>query len=169
MNIHCSLDSLETFFKQESLSCKVEKDTGEFPVSYLTIDMGLDGKNRPQKIQIIPLEKEIAGRTKDSLPNFLQIKYLLPFEFLLGAENDLARYLLLINKTLDFPGFGMSESDRKVYYRYDLHCRKSLIEEELLKGLIGNILLMIDSFIPTIEKIALRQISIEGLIENYIK
>lgn len=179
MLIECSLVSIKEFLEKETISCSIEKGVGEFPIDYLMIDMGEDVKGRPQLIELFTIQKEIpetegeAGKTKgettkDGKPNFLHIQYFLPFKFLGESVNDIARFLLLINKTLDFTGFGMSEVDQLVYFRLELFCERSKVNTELLKGLLGYVLLIVDSFKPTIEKLAQKQTTFQKVIEEML-
>ncbi len=172
MLIECSLESLKEYLEKERISCTLEKGTGENPIDYLLIDMGADDKQRPQLIELFALQKDlpntegVENRPSPGLPNFLHIQYVLPFEFSGEAVNDIARFLLLINKTLEFSGFGMSEVDRLVYFRHDLYCERSKINTELLKGLLGYLLFIVDSFTPTIEQLALRELSFQQVIDK---
>ena len=170
MVIHCSLDGLENFFKKESINCYKESDSVEFPTDYLVIDTAVDEKGRPQLIQLYVLNRDIPGKVSqanDREANFIQIKYIYPFEFQAEAVNEIARYVLLINKTLDFLGFCMSEVDSKIFFRCDLSCKKTLIDTELLKGMLGYILLAVDSFCPTMEKLATQEITFQTVLDSF--
>lgn len=178
MLIECSLPSIKEFLEKETIICSIEKGVGEFPVDYLMIDMGEDEKGRPQRIELFAVQKEIpetedtSGRPKSDKtkggdkPNFLHIQYFLPFKFRDESVNNIARFLLLINKTLEFTGFGMSEVDRLVYFRNDLFCDRSKVNTELLNGLLGYVLLIVDSFSPTIERLALQESTFQEIIDQ---
>lgn len=177
MLIECSLSSVKTFFEQQMLSCSIEEGEGEGEeaIDYLLIDMGEDEKNRPQVVEVFLVHK-VMSETDNSkseenrnLPNFLHIQYVLPFEFLEDSVNDIARFLLLINKTLEFSGFGMSEVDRMVYFRHDLYCDGSKVNSETLKALLGYVLLIVDIFSPTIETLGLRELTFEQVVEEALR
>lgn len=175
MLIECSLESIREFLEKEAIKCKIERGIGEIPTDFLTIDMGQDEKGRPQLIELFAVIKEIPEtegehrKEKTQNPNFLDLQYLLPFRFPGESVNDIARYLLLINKTLKFIGFGMSEVDGLVYFRHNLYCQRSKVNVELLKGLLGYLLLIVDSFSPTIERLARREITLQEVIEQSLK
>lgn len=179
MLIDCSLDALKEFFDKETVASSIQKGSGEFAMDYLVIDMGKDEKGRPQLIDVFAIQKdipeqdseEIMGlepkkKKKENKPNFLHIQYFIPFQFRGGAVNEIARFLLLINKTLEFTGFGMSEVDHLVYFRHDLFCDRSKVNTELLKGLLGYLLLMVDSFTPTIESLGLQETTFQEVIKK---
>lgn len=174
MLIECSLDSIKEFLEKETITCSLKNGGKELPIDYLVIDMGVDEKGRPQLIEIFAVQKDIPEtegvkeQTKGNKQNFLNIQYFLPFKFRGEAVNDISRFLLLINKTLEFTGFGMSEVDRLVYFRHDLFCERSKVNTELLKGLLGYLLLMVDSFSPTIEKLALQETTFLQVINQAI-
>ncbi len=160
MLISCSLQALQEVFSKESLSCFIEKGKGEIAVDRLVIDMGVDARGRPQRIELAALMKLIPQQKKDAHINFLQIRYYFPFVCLPEKVSDVARYIARINQTLDFVGFGLSEFDRVIYYRHDLYCSHSKVDVKLLQGILGYILLCADSFADTFESLSTAQISL---------
>ena len=166
MLVQCTLEALCEVLKKESMICHIEKRRSESETDHIVIDMGLDDRGRPQFLEIAPLVKLVPGKRGESKPNFLQIEYFYPFECMPHTVNQLARYLLLLNKTLDFTGFFLSESDHMVYFRHDLCCPNSKVDMELLKGLLGYILLTIDSCMPAIEGLAGTASSRDLLVEH---
>ncbi len=63
----------------------------------------------------------------------LQMLLFFPVSIKTGCESNLARLLLLINKEIDLPGFGMDESAGVVFYRLMIPS----YEKKLQKDLIG--------------------------------
>lgn len=65
--------------------------------------------------------------------NLIQmIAFILP-NILPGTLNDLSRFLHLLNKELDLPGFGIDEQAKVSFYRLMLPALDQEVNEELLK------------------------------------
>jgi hypothetical protein len=175
MLIECNLQSIKEFLEKESITCSLEKSPEETSLDYLVLDMGEDEEGRPQLIELFAVEKEVRDfleekKQPSSIPsNFLHIRYFFPYEFKVEAVNDIARFLFLINKTLDFTGFGMSEVDRLIYYRHDLFCQNSKVNSQTLKGILGYLLLIVDSFGPTIEQLSSQEMTFAEIVEKALK
>ncbi len=155
--VEVSLNSLQTFLNTQNISSRLIEKTAEIPLDRLVLTLGTDEKNRPQNLDLYVVEKELASLTPDKKGGkaiFLHLRHVLPFTLQDQAIAEMARYMLFINKGLEYEGFGMSEVDRIVYFRHDLHCSLRQVSDEVLMGLLGYILLIIDAFGPKLEKIA---------------
>jgi hypothetical protein len=77
-------------------------------------------------------EKEVpvfVGILHESL---LQIIAYLPYELQEKAFGEVARFLHIINKELDMPGFGMDENGKLVFYRLVIPCLEPEINPEMI-------------------------------------
>lgn len=168
--IDASLAAIKEYLEAESISCSIETEEDEAPVEFLAIDMGEDEQGYQQTVQIFRTEKAlIQAKGSETAPKpalFLHFRYIIPFRFEPEAVNDIARFLLLINKTLEFPGFGMSEVDQVIYYRHDLYCGFGQLNEDVLKGILGYLLFVVDSFTPKLQQLAARKISFKDVVEE---
>jgi len=63
----------------------------------------------------------------------------LPYELKKDASAEVGRFLHLLNKQLDVPGFGMDEESGKIFYRVLVPCHKPELEAELLDAYIRTI------------------------------
>lgn len=106
-----------------------------------------------------------AEKKKLKQETFLQFLLFFPFFAEETSFSDLARYLLLVNKSLEFPGFGLAESDRLVYFRHLLFFPSSRVSETMILDFIGMILLLIDAFGPNIAQIARLEKSYSEIIK----
>jgi hypothetical protein len=172
--LECSLEELGKLLGKENIQWKIEKGTEELPTDRLIITMAEDDKKRPLLLELYIFEKSIElehhhGKQEKRKPKFLNFRYYFPFRFKDEAVNDIARYVLLINKSLEFAGFGMSEVDRNVYFRHDLLCASNKIDSHIFKGLIGYCLLIIYTFGPEIEKLASCKKNFIQLIEENLR
>lgn len=170
--VDCTLKALKDFFESETITSRTEKLDGENPVEVLVLQFGQDEKGREQLIELFIEEKNLVGDERKEIKSppkkalFVHFRYVFPFEFQDESVNDLARFLLLINKTLEFPGFGISEIDRRIYYRHDLYSDSTRLREDLLKSLLGYILLIVDTFGPKLEQVASLQLTYKEIVDQ---
>lgn len=151
--IEVSLNSLQAYFKEENMEVELKSSTEEIPIDRLILNLGVDEQNRPQQLEVVVIEKKLP----ESKAVFIHMSHILPFKVQDDALGEVARYLLFINKSLEYPGFGLSEVDRMIYYRHELQCTFHQVSQELLGGILGYIMLITDSYSSRIEKIATQE------------
>ena len=95
---------------------------------------------------------------------FLQFLLIFPFNYIESALDSTARYILLINKTIAYNGFGLSEVEKGIYFKYVLSFPESKLEENLIKGFIGLIRFLYDTYAPNLESIASGSISYQEMV-----
>lgn len=62
----------------------------------------------------------------------LQLIAYLPIQIHEHAVSDTARFLHLLNKQIEMPGFGMDEKERLMFYRVVIPCLDNQVEPNLL-------------------------------------
>lgn len=168
-----TLAGIKEFLKTQSTDVKMEKASQEMPLDHLVLRFGVDERNRPQSMSLYVVEKELGSLTAQkkmgTKATFIHLYMELPTHIQDEAVGDIARYILLINKALEFEGFGMSEVDRMIYFRHDLHCSQKQLSDEMLMGLIGYILLIVDTFLPHFERIASGEATFVETVEQVMK
>lgn len=92
---------------------------------------------------------------------FISLPIVLPKERLIDA----GRLVLMINKVLPLPGFGLSEVDRIVFYQYTFLIKSHTVDSDLLLGILAMIVHLIDTNLPTFQEIANNK-TFEQLIEE---
>jgi hypothetical protein len=130
------------------------------------------GKNEEEKfwnllIQFndMPLEPKPNG-TK---AHFMQFFLVFPYDYERESTAELARLLLMFNKSAPFPGFGLSEVDKKIYYKYSLNCERGAIPIALACSIVGMITLYIDSLSPMIKSVALYKRQVHEVMEDALR
>jgi hypothetical protein len=168
-----TISGIEGFLKTQSVDVKMQRATEEIPLDHLILRFGVDERNRPQSINLYVIEKELgslsAQKKKGTKATFIHLYMVLPIQIQDEAVGDIARYIMLINKALEFEGFGMSEVDRMIYFRHDLHCSQKQLSDEVLMGLIGYILLIVDTFSPHFERIASTETTFLETVQQVMK
>jgi len=89
-----------------------------------------------------------VGILHDSL---LQIIAYLPYELQEKAYGEVARFLHIINKELDMPGFGMDESGKLVFYRLVIPCLSAEIDEKLIDAHLNTVNIACQTILEGIE------------------
>ncbi len=159
--IEISLNSLKTFYESVGMSCVLQSQDS---LNWLEIRMGVDEAKRPKTLVLLVIEKDSSS--EQNFGYFIQFRYLFPFTVQKETIPEMARFILLLNKVIEFPGFGFSESDGKVYFRHDLHSCIKRINEDLLKGVLGYILFMIDSYGPVMESLAEKKKTLNQILKE---
>ena len=157
--LRSELNEILDFLKEKSLPAELIKKNKDVPVDRIVVKLGRDEKKRGQELELFRFEKELSLKGEDKDANakkavFLRITQMLPFTFQDKTVADVARYALLVNKGLEYVGFGVSEVDRAIYFRYDLHCSLNTVSEEVLMGILGYASLIVDSFSPKFESLS---------------
>jgi len=80
----------------------------------------------------------------------LQILIFLPCRVLPDAINGTARLLLMLNREMDVPGFGMDEGTGVVYFRFALPTTNDKIDPKLLEGLVLSAPRIAHMFFPIV-------------------
>jgi len=144
------LKSLGDSLNQAGYTTSIVPPSSEVPFEQLYIILEADSQGRPRAMQLqyVPVEASAHG------DHLLQIVSTLPFQYNAGLAGDVARMILLVNKILELPGFGLSEADKACYYHYVHICPKGEINGPLLLDLLPTFIHYVDEFGPVIEDIA---------------
>ena len=135
-------------------------DVTPFEQLYVTLDA--DAKGRPRAIQL----QYIPVRASNDGDHLLQFVSSLPFQLNASVAGDTARMVLLVNKVIELPGFGMSEIDGSLYYQHVHVCRKGYFEDETVGQLLSSILHYVDDFAPVVEEIAVGAKSFGAVVDE---
>lgn len=100
---------------------------------------------------------------------FMQLFLIFPYDCEKESIADVSRLLLMFNKSLPFPGFGLSEVDQKIYYRHSLYCDNGVVPGTLTCSLVGLLTLYLDSLSPMIKSIAVGKHQIYEVLEDALK
>lgn len=146
---------------KQGFSCELVPEDEQIRYPRLNIALGPDqmGRERTLELRIdtylLPPDLQ-AGET-DTDTNSEKVLHLfvaLPFFIKPEAMGEVARLLLLLNKPLDIPGFGIDETARLAFFRYGLFTNKGHHAVRLMVALIGVIHLLVDSLTAQIEAVA---------------
>ena len=150
------LDFIKRALFAENIDCSLEPSHARSG-SRLLVNFIKDHKNRSRVLEITEQELSLQPRPKKDHPEIhsrIQFLIMLPFQAKDSALHDIASLILFLNRTLELPGLELNELDNRIYYRYVLMTKTDGLTEELVLAIVGVILLMLDLFSNTIEKVA---------------
>lgn len=96
----------------------------------------------------------------------LQLLTFIPCNIKPEQANDMARFLHIVNKELDVPGFCMDESSWTVFYRLLLPAPKKELADETFEAFLNTTQVVCKSFSPVIEAIAMGAMSLDEVLKK---
>ena len=96
----------------------------------------------------------------------LQLLVFVPVHTKNEAKNDLARFMHLINKELDIPGFGMDEESGTCFYRIMLPTPDHLIDERVLTSYLKSLKLVCEQIAPSVIAAASGKTTFEEILRK---
>lgn len=154
-----TLSTLRDLLEREGLKPVLLESSPGLPFAHLQIPLGKDFKDRNLNF-VLWLDTQ-TGKNPVTL---LQLIFLFPFNYIDDALPSTARYLHMINKTIAFPGFGLSEPDHAIYYKYAFPLPEGASLSQLMTSFIGLIEFFYDTYAPHIEEIASGQKSFAEIV-----
>ena len=167
------LQSMEKTLETEGIDCSFESPSDEIPYPRLMVYLGTDHKDRDQVLEIISQVQEMGEVLKEIpvQPNYVRVQFQSCFPFTVKdhALHDTTGALMFINRLLDLPGFELSEIDDKLFYRYVLLTTKDEVDKQLLLGIVGNVMLLLDMYTEMIEQLAEGKMTFNEILEKVIE
>lgn len=157
----------ENVLSRQGYECQFFQEDSEVHYPRLNINLGADAQGRVRTLEIridhyiLPPRiqrnggldiEESSNNSEEELVIHLFVA--LPFLIKPGAVGEVSRLLMLLNKPLDMPGFGLDEQRKLVFFRYSLFTYRGHQSVRVLCAIIGMIMLLIDSLTPQIESVA---------------
>lgn len=165
-----TLKDLEAALKNENYDSHFLEPMDEFPYERLLAFLGVDYKKR-EKILEVTLQQQEFAEGDSHAPGYVRLQFqsTLPFDVNELFTSQVASLLLFLNHLLELPGFEMSEVDSKVRYRYVLLTDSQGVDAKVCFAIIGIIILILDLFTETIEKVASGEMTFNELLENILE
>lgn len=159
MAVHQILQSLQTWLSSEDIAAQLHAlpmQGSPLPAHHrLVAQLGFDHHDRPIELLIEVLDEASgAAAVADDhlcLVHFLRI---FPFKVTPAHANDVARLVLLLNSTLEFPGLGYEEASGIVYHRYMLPISGQKIDRGQAQTILSLFGFMSDLLTPPLEDVS---------------
>lgn len=96
----------------------------------------------------------------------LQLLVFMAFTLQPSAAADTARFLHLLNKELDIPGFGMDESSQVVFYRVMLPTVNKKVDADIFEAYITSMKNICETFFPVIAAVGQGAATYEDVLKK---
>lgn len=166
------LEQIEKFLEKEQFDCSLVNSSEDVPYDRLLVFLGLDYEKREQILEIIAQEQLTDPLVKSSPEeSYYRIQFQIPLSFKVEdlALNQVASLILFLNQLVDFPGLELHELNNQVIYRYVWLTKGSGIDSKLIISITGIIMLLLELFTASIERLALGKSTFNELLEEVIK
>lgn len=168
------LDQIQAVLEREKVNCFLAEAAEGKSQPRLLAFLGNDYKNRERFLEIMALPQISTGmphRQKEAKQDYIyvQFEFAFPFEVVEKAVSDISNVLHFVNRMIDLPGFEFDELNDKVFFRY-VHLASKIEEDSFLYiSILGLIMMALDLFTETLEKIATGQATFDQLLEQMIE
>lgn len=139
----------------------------------LEIILGPDHKGRELIMEIIAAQQLIPPQythaNSPEHPQQVQFWVELPFDVKDVALNQMSNLLHFLNQMIELPGFELDELNGKVIYRYVWITHAKMIDDPLIMGITGAILLTLNLLEGTIESLAEGEVSFNDLLSQIVQ
>lgn len=166
-----TLKGIKQVLETDGMKCQWMPKSSEIPFDQLYVALEVEGFDKEVILQLKMVEHALedpAQRGEGTL-HLLQFFVGLPFKVREEKIDETIRFLCLINRSFEIPGFEFSEVDRIVYYRYVLMTSENSISTILIQNLLGVIMFILDGFATKIEDIARGKRSLDDIIQEAIQ
>lgn len=170
------LEDIKKFLERQEIPCVIVPKGHDLPSDQLYVTFGVDEKGRDLLLQIKITEEDLSDSYKlfhlDKKPSKLHLVQFflgLPFQVKADCVGEVARLILLLNKSFGLPGFEFSEVDRVIYFRSTLMVSGNDIEEMMIIATIGNLMTYVDTFSEILESVAEGKKSLAEVVGEYHK
>ncbi len=96
----------------------------------------------------------------------LQMVAFIPTNYIEKCQADLCRFLLMLNKELDMPGFCIDEGSKTIFYRLILPSHKKEISDETFEAFLNTTQTVILNFAPVIEAIGVGAMTVDEVLKK---
>ncbi|MDB6082024.1 MAG: hypothetical protein JWO53_1296 [Chlamydiia bacterium] len=96
----------------------------------------------------------------------LQLLTFIPCSVKPAQVSDISRFLHMLNKELDVPGFCVDEATATVFYRLILSAPQKVVADETFEAFINTSQVVCKTFSPAIEAISAGAMSLEDVLKK---
>jgi len=98
--------------------------------------------------------------------DLIQLLTFIPCSVKAEHNGDVSRFLHIVNKELDVPGFCLDEISTTVFYRLMVPTSKKEIQKDILEALLNTSKTVCTTFSPAIEAMAMGMMSLEDVLKK---
>lgn len=174
MNEREFLTQFEQTLKLEEFDCSLVEANEVIPYQRLLVFLGLDKKERERILEITALKQEfIKGLdlSESHGSDLFRVQFQVGFPFNIQSEAtaQIASLICYLNRQIELPGFEMNEIDLQLFYRYILLYGEKKFNKQLCISIVGLIMLLLELFTSTLERVSSGEATFNDLLEEIIK
>ncbi len=162
------LEKIQALIEEEELDCVFLEADEVVAYPRLLVYMGEDYRHRERALEISAQEQYMPDKSHSG---YLRVQFRLVFPFPVHnmAAQDVGSLMLFINQMIDLPGFELHEVEDKASYRYVLMTAPHGLNSTLIASIMGVIMVFLDLFTETIERLAEGKSTFNDLLEEASK
>ncbi|BBI17717.1 hypothetical protein [Neochlamydia sp. S13] len=168
----------EKFLKQfqqalmdEKFDCSYIEATDQTFYPRLLLFLGVDDKEREKILEVTAIKQELMQGLDSSDNPFYRIQFhaVFPFNIHPQASTQVSSLICYLNRLIELPGFEMDEINLTLNYRYILLYGERDFNKNLYFSIVGLIMLTLELFNSTLERVARGETTFNQILEEIIK
>lgn len=167
------IKKIQEILENNQFICSSPLDEASSFIEKLEIILGPDHKERELVMEITATQQRIPPEythaNPPSPPQQVQFWVELPFDVKDIALNQMSNLLHFLNQMIELPGFQLDELNGKVIYRYVWITHAKMVDDPLIMGITGAILLTLNLLEGTIESLAEGKVSFNDLLSQIVQ
>ena len=170
MNERDILEGCQSYLQQEHFDTTLLDAAEKVPWDILLLYLGLDGKKRERLVEITVRKQELGQALSKEKKDYFHINFALQFPFVCKDEMllDLGSVILYLNRFLDLPGFELSESEARPFFRYVL-LSQGKPDKQIVLAIAGLIGLYVTLYSELLEKVSLGEKTFNQILEEILE
>ncbi len=161
------LAQIEKILKKAEIDCTLYMTdiSDSAPTLHIPLPEALHGK--PQILYLTHEEQIIPGSEE---PDLHKLAFTVPLDISVEpmSVTDTARFLCLLNRHMDLPGFEMDEIESNIQFRHVWIGSEKSINALFLQSLTGLIMLLLDLYYEPIRSVAAGEQTFEYVITDFL-
>lgn len=149
---------------EDQWSCSITSPLAKGIGEKLNVSLGEDANGRSRILEITAFDQPLAQE------NYYRIQFVIhfPYQVQMMALNQTASLILFLNQLMPYPGLEMNELNNQLLYRYVWLTKKSTIEKPIILGLIGIMVMNLNTYSAMIEEVATGRLTFDEILQKII-
>ncbi|MBA2367439.1 MAG: hypothetical protein H0V82_00260 [Candidatus Protochlamydia sp.] len=171
--VYANLEEIKILLESKLFKCEVLAPSEQMPLDQLVVSLDPDYLNQPRLLIIrstprdLSVNDELIGITSEKR-KYCEIHLIAGLPFQIGESYiaDTARFILLLNKGMELPGFELSEVDRLIFFRHAFVVPENDLDERILFSLVGMVQVLLEAFSESLEAVAIGKQSLRETLDQ---
>lgn len=171
--VETKLSVIKDFLASFDLKAGLYTIDEEHAQEEVLVYIGQDLAERSYFLQIRHFDKDLTQyvgeeNAPDIENSFSSLNFFmgLPFDFPEDKRDSICRLAMIVNKTLAFQSFTVSEKEKMVYCQYYYPIFQEEIHENVLLGILSSFIFAKDTFVQFFDDVAHGKATVDSLIQE---